>query len=222
MRLFAWLLDLIYPPKCVFCEALLDKRQTDLCPNCRSNLPYVQRDIERGALFRRCVSVLYYEKEVRDSVLRFKFRGKESYAQAYGRLLAMRLVQCEVEFDLISWVPVSAARLRKRGYDQSRLLAEATARELGMHCTRSLRKTRNNPAQSSRKSDAERAANVRNVYRPFEPVAFAGKKVLLIDDVITSGATLTEASRVLLTAGAARVECATLAAVRDKPKEGRN
>ncbi len=222
MRLFAWLLDLLYPPKCVFCGTILAENETDLCPRCRRELPHTQRDIERGALFRRCMSVFFYENEVRDSILRFKFQGKECYASAYGRLLAMCLIEREAEFDLISWVPVGARRLRKRGYDQSRLLAEKTARELGAPCVRTLKKTKNNPAQSTRRNDAERAANVRNAYRPHGPDAFVGKRVLLIDDVITSGATLTEASRVLLTAGAARVDCATLAAVRDKPQEGRN
>lgn len=222
MRLFFhWLLDLLYPPKCAFCGSLLTREQTDLCPKCRAELPYAAHDIDRGEFFRRCVSVFYYEDAVRESILRYKFHGAQSYARVYGRLLSMLLLERGVAFDVLTWVPVSRRRLRKRGYDQSRLLAEAVAREMSVPCVRTLKKTRNNPAQSTMQAFAERRANVLGVYTPFNVQSFAGKRVLLLDDVITSGATLSEASRVLLTAGAARVECATVAAVRDEKKSGR-
>lgn len=212
MKAVQYLLDLFYPPKCVFCGKLLQARETEICAACRRELPEIRESIKRGEFFRECCSVFYYEGNVRDSVRRFKFSGMEFYARCYGRLLAMKLLSEQVEFDLLTWVPVSKKRRRERGYDHARLLAEATASELGEFCTPTLTKTRHNQAQSSLHNAAERKANVLGAYKCIEDVA--GKRILLIDDIITTGATLSECSRVLLTAGAKSVTCGTLAATR--------
>ena len=79
-----------------------------------------------------------------------------------------------------------------------------------------LRKVRDNPPQSGLEDAAARRANVLGVYEPVDPAAFRGKRLLLIDDILTTGATLTECVRVLKDAGAADVVCLTLAMVRDK------
>lgn len=210
------LLALLYPPKCVFCRRLLRKNETDICAKCRAALPNVTESIERGEFFRCCRSVYYYEDAVAESVRRYKFSGMPQYAEAYGKELAMMLLRCRAEFDVLTWVPVSSRRRRERGYDQSLLLAQAVASELGVPCTQTLRKKRNNPPQSGIREHDRRRANVLNAYEAVHPEGFAGRRVLLIDDVITSGATLSECSRVLKTAGAAEVFCATLAAVRNK------
>lgn len=216
MNPIAWLLDLIYPPKCVFCGRLLKKNETDVCAKCRVALPEVVGSIERGEFFRCCWSVYYYEGFVAQSILRYKFGGMQQYADAYGRETAMLLLRSHVEFDVLTWVPVSDRRRRARGYDQSGLLAQAVASELGVPCTRTLRKKRDNPPQSRLRDHERRRANVLNAYEAVQEENFCGKRVLLIDDVITSGATLSECSRVLRTAGAAEVVCATLAAARNK------
>lgn len=215
MNPLKWLLDLIYPPKCVFCGKLLDTSQTDLCRACRAGLPETAASVRQGKHFETCVSLCYYENAVADSVRRYKFRGMSHYADAYGRLLAMMLLRERVTFDLVSWVPISAKRARERGYDQTRLLAEAVTKELGAPCVQTLCKHRHNPAQSGMKSAKERHDNVRDAYRAVDSERFRGKRVLLLDDVITTGATLNECSRVLRNAGAASVICSTLAATRN-------
>ena len=105
---------------------------------------------------------------------------------------------------------MSFLRLRKRGYSQSRLLAEECARLLGAETAPLLRKRRYRPPQSRKTGEAARAANVSGAFSAVHPERFAGKRVLLIDDVVTTGATLSECARVLLTAGAEEVVCATL------------
>ena len=212
MRLAARLLDLLFPPKCVFCQRLLAENETELCTRCRRELPETQKEIKRGEFFSSCICVYDYEGLVRESVLRFKFGGMRQYAGAYGRLLAMRLLRQKEQYDLVSWVPVSAKRRRSRGYDQTELLAHAVAKELELPCTQTLQKIRHNPAQSSQRDAAARRANVLGAYRAVSPERFAGRSVLLIDDILTTGATLSECSRVLLTAGASSVVCAALAA----------
>lgn len=215
MRLFPWLLDLIYPPKCAFCGKLLGKDETDLCAKCRKGLPEVSGSIKRGEAFRQCWSVCYYEDVVVDSIHRLKFNGMQQYARVYGRLIAMLLLRGKVKFDVLTWVPISSKRRRKRGYEQTKLIAKTVAAELGCACVQTLSKVRDNPPQYTQKSAAERRGNVLNAYRAVRPDRFRGKRVLLIDDVITTGATLSECSKTLLMAGAAQVECATLAAAQN-------
>lgn len=210
------LLDLIYPPRCVLCRRLLAQGQTDLCPDCRNGLTECGQTLH-GAFFQTCVAPYRYDGALRESLLYYKFHGKQGYAAAYGRLLAPRIADAlSGQYDLISWVPVSRKRKRQRGYDQARLLAAATARELGQPLTRTLKKVKHNPAQSGLDSAAERRGNVKNAYRPYRQERFAGKRVLLIDDIVTTGSTLSECSRVLQTAGAASVVCAALAAAGKK------
>ena len=117
-------------------------------------------------------------------------------------------------FDLITWVPTSGLRCFTRGYDQAKLLANATGQELGQPPVRTLRKIRHNRPQSGINGQAQRCANVKNVYRVTDPQKVCGKRILLLDDVITTGATAGECARVLLTAGAKEVHCGCVAAAR--------
>ncbi len=214
MKLLRWLTELLYPPKCVFCRRLLRPEEQELCAHCRTSLPEAEQCVKRGAYYSACISVYYYEEAVADSVRRFKFRGMRQYAAAYGRLIAMQLLRRRVEFDVLSWVPVSDKRRRERGYDQTLLIAQSAAAELGVPCVQTLKKVLNNPPQSLQPDAAARRANVINAYRAVEPERFCGKRVLLIDDVISTGATLSECSHTLRRAGAASVVGATLAAAR--------
>lgn len=117
----------------------------------------------------------------------------------------------EISCDIITWVPLSRKRLRKRGYDQARLLAEELSRISGVGCCRLLQKTRNNPAQSGTGSAEKRRANVSGVYRAADEDQVKGKSILLVDDIVTTGATLSECARVLISAGAREVKAVTVA-----------
>lgn len=208
------LIELLYPAKCVFCTRLLGKEETDICTSCRKALPWCEGKVRRIPRSAATVAVFWYEDDVREAILRYKFRGQAQYSHAFGRLLAMKIAAADPEFDLICHVPVSRARKAKRGYDQSERLAKAVGEELGMKPRKLLRKIRNNPAQSGLPSPEQRRANVLGVYRCADPEAVRDQKILLIDDVTTTGATLSECCKTLLDAGAARVVCAALAQVR--------
>ena len=114
----------------------------------------------------------------------------------------------------MTWVPVSKKRLRQRGYDQARLLAESACRRWDTKPVALLRKVADNPAQSGLTEAAARRANVLGVYEALPEAA--GKRVLLIDDICTTGATLTECVRVLKDGGAESVACAAVALTREK------
>lgn len=208
------LLDLLYPPKCVFCGKLLKDKETDFCVRCISDLPRAEGSVKSIRFCREAYARFYYEGKVPESVRRYKFAGREAYASAYGRQLALLILEKQISFDILTYVPVSKRRFRKRGYDQAQLLAEAIGRELGHPIQTCLRKIRDNQAQSSLQEATARSANVMGVYRIKLPVSVSGKRILLIDDVMTSGSTLSECCSVLLAAGAEEVRCVTLAAAR--------
>ncbi len=202
----------LFPPKCVLCGNLLAKSQTDLCHDCRSNVQNFTKIKFKPSFVAHWTGLWYYKDNVRNSILRFKFSNKRGYAAAYARMLAIKLEKDGFDsFDVLTWVPVGFLRRLRRGYDQGQLLAEALGQELGCKCVRTLKKIRNTPPQSGIGDAARRRANVLGAYRAVNTAQFAGKRVLLLDDVITTGATASECSRVLLTAGAMEVNLAVLA-----------
>lgn len=218
MRAVQWLLTRLFPPKCVLCQRLLGPEETDLCGTCRRELPTAERIDATVRYSEGCTAALYYEGHVRESVLRYKFSSKSGYASAFGRILAARILrEFPQGFDLVTFVPVSARRRRQRGYDQGELLARAVGRELGIPEARTLKKIRHSPAQSGIQDAARRRANVAGAYRPAgrDP---RGLRILLVDDVLTTGATLSECARVLQTAGAGAVTVGAFACGRPKIK----
>ena len=221
MSFFSSLLDLLFPPKCVFCGKVLGAGNT-WCVKCESGLPFTSNGGRRdGEIYDFCIAPLYYEGLVRKSILRYKFRGASSYAGAYGKILAACVrdnlntgnlnTGYTAGYDVISWVPLSNRRKRARGYDQAMLLALATALELGDVAVETLSKPHDVIAQSELSGKDERRANISGAYEAVDAELILGKTVLLIDDIVTTGSTLDECARILLDAGASRVVCAALA-----------
>lgn len=211
MKLFQKLMQLLFPPKCVLCRKLLTDDETDLCGQCRADTPEISDTKRKLPYLAKWTGLWYYEGSVRASILRYKFRGSRSYSQSYGRLLAMKLLQEDISFDILTWAPISRRRKRSRGYDQVELIASAVAKELGVAPVSTLKKIRHNRPQSKLKDAAARRANVLGVYQVTDPGQIAGKRILLLDDILTTGATVSECARTLLTAGAKEVICATVA-----------
>ena len=215
MRLFSLVKELLFPSKCILCGKLLEKNELDLCASCRIDSPECAVSNSRIPFIASWIAVWRYEGNVRQSLLRYKFCRKRIYAPGYGRLLAMKILrEQEDRFDLITWVPVSRWRKLQRGYDQVALLAFSVGLELGLQPIRCLKKVRHNPPQSRMDGQPQRRANVLGVYEAVHPEVFDGKRILLLNDIITTGSTLSECARVLLTAGAKEVHCAAIAAAK--------
>ncbi len=205
--------DLVWPRRCVICHRLVGPGGKRLCPSCAAAIPEPISGTRRGSHYRRWVSAVWYEDNVRDSIRRFKFGGCRFYAQYFGPLLARAVEQhLGRDYDLLTFVAVSPLRRWRRGYDQSELLAQDAGKLLGMAPIPTLKKRNRCKPQSRTVSLEERQRNIRDAFRVRDPDAVRGKRILLIDDVLTSGATASEASRVLLEAGAKSVDVATLAA----------
>lgn len=149
-------------------------------------------------------------------MIRFKFRGMTAYAKYYGKLLADCIRQnLDGRYDLITWAPLSDKRLSERTYDQAALLAMAAALELNDVAVETLNKT-DIPAQSGINGAEKRKANVIGAYSVKDAELVADKRILIIDDIVTTGSTLSECARTLLMAGAEDVVCATLARTEKK------
>lgn len=217
MKLLYRLSNLLFPPKCTLCRELLNETETDLCHRCRCEISEQPRTGIKLPYIADWTALWYYEGAVRNSLLRFKFHNARSYAQVYGRHLAMKLLSDQVEYDLLTWVPISPWRKWRRGYDQVALIAEAVGKELETPPVPLLKKIRNNPPQSGFSNAARRRANVLGVYKVLDPAQIRNKRILLLDDIITTGATAGECARILLTAGAKEVHCAAVAVAHHQP-----
>ena len=210
MKTLRSLATLLFPPHCAFCGKV---GVQGVCPACEKTLPYCKTPFHERAEIGACLAPLKYEGIVREALLDYKFHGSQSRCTGFGDLLAQAAAEhFGGQFDLVTFVPVSKKRRRERGYDQSYLLARETCRHWDTAPAALLQKTKDNPAQSSLSSREERQKNVAGVYAAVNEEKIRGARILLIDDILTTGATLREAARVLREAGAEKVICATLAA----------
>lgn len=214
-RLWNGLLELLYPPKCICCGRLLERVEQAVCASCAAKLAATDGGscAQSGAWFGQCVSPFFLEGLVGDSLSQFKFHHREGNGDFFGQQMgACARENLAGAFDLITWVPVSRKRRWERGFDQSKVLAAWVAASYGTKPRATLKKQRNIMPLSQTKGGGEvRQALVKGIYDVVEPCSMTGKRVLLIDDIITTGATLNEASRVLILAGATEVCCVTAA-----------
>jgi len=217
MKLISGILNLFFPPRCTFCDRLLWKGDGDdsrACHVCRDTLPFASGDsgITEGDYFVSCVSPFFYRDNVRKAVLRMKFGPSEALCLPLGHYIADCIKEHpEIQFDSISWIPLSRRRRSSRGFDQAEVIARQVALDLNLPLLQLLEKHKNPAAQSSMKGKDARKANIKDAYRLLKGADVADKRVLLIDDVITTGSTLSECARVLVLGGAERVYGATFA-----------
>lgn len=221
MKVFLELmLDLLFPPKCMLCGKLLQTEEQTLCKNCIcGDLPEFEGKPREVRFFEECVAPFYYEGNIREAILRLKFHGMQSYAEQFAKWMAVPIREkLAGKYDYISWVPCSRLRVWTRGFDQAKLLALALAKELDVEAVCTLKKIRHNPKQSKTANAAKRRANVLGAYRVMDPDRLKNKRILLIDDVLTTGATMSECGKTLRLAGSGDLVCAAVA-VSPKEKE---
>ena len=214
MNLWTGAKELLFPTKCPFCQKIMERPEDLVCPDCQRKLPWLTgKGAERKVDFADvCFSPLGYRDRVPEAVRRYKFgRGK-----AYGRPFGLLAAQCAQDHlprrpDAVTWAPLSRQRLRERGFDQAELMARAAGEALGLPVIPMLKKVRHTGAQSDLEDERERRANVRGAYALLPGAGVSGKKLLLVDDVVTTGSTLGECAKTLLLGGADRIWCLTLA-----------
>jgi len=231
-------LNLLYPEECFICSTPVARRQDcglcddcwrkvlDLqiegacCPSCGAPLPgfadgsknLCLKCIRRPLPYSGARSFGYYSTEMRQAIHELKFKGRRPLARLLAPLLADVFFESwrREDFDFITYVPLHHGRRRERGFNQAELLGRALARIIGLPELRTLRRTAATPSQVGL-SDAQRLDNVKNAFRCMHIDRVAGKRFLLIDDVMTTGATVASASQTLIDAGAGKVSVLTVA-----------
>lgn len=199
---------MLFPPKCMFCRKIIDKGNT--CNECAKTLLHENINIKPPQFIDKVYAPFYYKGSVRQAIIRYKFSRTTAYAEPFAKFMA-QVMKDKVNADFITWVPISRRRLRTRGFDQSRLVAEYLSKELNLPLIETLKKVRHNKRQSMMKNSAARRANVVGAYEIIDAGRIFLRKVLLVDDILTTGATLSEAARMLKTAGVLDINVAVIA-----------
>ena len=197
-------LDFLFPPICPVCEGRLASGK--VCDECWEELLKSQVFEPKQYFGFRVYSLFRYRGRVREAIERMKYGGMRVLAELFAEALSEYL---RVEApDIIVPLPLHPARIRERGFSQTRVIAEALGRELGIPVKRVIYRRRYTKPQALLKAE-ERATNVEGAFACLK--ALNGERVVLVDDVITTGNTFYQAASALLDAGAGEVVGATLA-----------
>ena len=217
-RLGRFLAHCFFPNRCPFCGRCI-AAERHACPQCereeRSASGLVRTGCRRdGKHYDAVYAPFRYGERGRRAVADLKFRDETHNARHLGYYQAAFLEEngCAGQFDAAVPVPMSRKKRRRRGYNQAALLARAVGFYLGIPCLDVLEK-KWETAEQHTLSAGERKQNLRDAYRAADPAPVRGKRLLLIDDVFTTGATVDECAKTLLEAGAARVTVSAACAV---------
>lgn len=222
----------LWPEKCIFCGSPGYYSEKSVCARCADSLPFIRGKTCAACgcekpfcscrssimFYDRFTAPLYYENEVRKSIHRLKFSSRKEYAKTYAFLMAERIRSeyADESFDFIAAVPMFEKERRRRGYNQSEEIAKALAVILKTDYKKDLIKK---IYSTKRQSDSRMINRTGNVFGVFDVAENTdGKSVLLVDDVRTTGSTLSECGKMLYLMGAKRVCCVSAAAVKYNKK----
>lgn len=223
--------DLLFPKHytCVICGDEVFNRY-DLCEPCLKSLPYIMGRVclhcsdplvSNGDYCKRCkgkkfyydraISPFVYDGEVAKLIHGLKYNNKRYLAEPLSVFMADKLKSEKFYFDMIVPVPLCAKRYKERGYNQSLLLANELSKQTGIVANGDvLIRIKETPTQTSL-DFMERQSNLLGAFKVVNKKAVKGKSILLVDDVFTTGATVTECARMLKDAGASTVYVLTVA-----------
>ena len=207
-----YILKLLYPPgsKCLCCgELRLTKQEDCMCDECIAELNSKMSEHSVNGLYLSGIyAPFYYETPARQLIRSLKYSGIKAAAVPLGRAMAQRILS-EGCFGGIVPIPLHKSRQRMRGFNQAVVLAEQIAEHMDIPVFHALQRNKKTNQQARLNKD-QRHSNVENAFACIADVA--GKRLLLIDDVCTSGSTAESCAEILLSAGAAEV-CLCVAAL---------
>lgn len=200
----------LYPDRCPYCGTLIDNGKI-ACKSCEDNIPSngILKGISGGF---RCVSTFVFDGKPKRAIVHFKFRRKTQYAKQLAVVMHKEVVRSypDMIFDVITYVPLHKHSQFMRGYNQCELLAKELSKLLKIPYKPLLIKKKATKPQHKLKAD-KRADNLKGVFSITDKKEIKDKLILLIDDIITTGATLAECTKTLCKAKPANIYCLTLA-----------
>ena len=207
-------LNLIYPLHCLGCQSPLEAMdEFRLCGRCIASInhnamPPFELDDCRVNAYSACL----YDDALKELVHRFKYKGKTILARIFSKLMIDYIKKNPeiADADMITVVPLHKGRLREREFNQSLLIAGPISKEYFLALINTLEKTRKTRYQNELMKN-ERLKNLRGAFTVSPKADIKDKKILLIDDIMTTGSTLGECAKTLLNGGAKSVKCFTLA-----------
>jgi ComF family protein len=199
-------LDFFFPPRCIACGCV----GSLFCSACQAVIPFPPPVTEPGSVLVERRATAEYGGAVQKAIHALKYKGQRAYAEPLGQRLADELARSSWQPTLVTAIPLHKTRLRTRGYNQSALLAQAFSRRAGLPFEPvAVQRLRDTPPQVGLGA-SERQANVSGAFGA-EKRMVQNQRVVIVDDVCTTGATLCECARALLEAGAAQVWGLTVA-----------
>lgn len=216
------LLDLFYPRLCEVCGSVLVQGENYLCTSCLADFPFVDEDFvtDRGVLdnfnehFRpeALHALFYYNKysDYKNLVYRVKYHSNRKLGVYLGRMLGQKIIhRCQA--DCVVPIPLHPRRERERGFNQAREIARGVCEVLGVELLDNVVERKCNNVSQTGKNATERLENVSGIFELRRPELIRGRHVLLLDDVITTGATVGSCLEALAAAGNVRFSLACLA-----------
>ena len=201
--------DAITPIRCVFCGTRTRRDEGFICGGCLGDLPWSDQPVlPPGPEFERLIVPLRYEFPIDAAIKAFKFRRKLFYAPAFAQLLCHESHRLPDDVDAVLPVPLHWRRKWWRGFNQAREIARPMAKHLELPVIDAARRRRATPPQSGLTAK-ERATNLSDAFRVRPGVA--GRHVLIIDDVVTTGATISHLARTLRANGIGNVSAMAVA-----------
>ena len=215
------LTDLLYPPRCVLCGELCSW-QEKLCPICRERLSEAGCFAEDNVF--NCAKLLWcapYEGVLRRGMEQFKFDGVRESLPVFGGLLAAAVRQSGIlpRLTAVTYVPMPPVRERHRGYNQSALLAAYLAKELGLPLRKGVLLRDGRATAHASENRAARVALAQESYRAGKVLLPQGERILLVDDIITTGATIENCAALLHGQGAEAVYAAAVLRTPKPPEQ---
>lgn len=211
-KILSFFLAMFLPERCPYCAKVIEFNKI-ACNKCIKKFPETY-SINSAIGGYPCVSPFFYQGIFADAVKRFKFHNFKESSDKLARVVcdSIRKRYDTDEIDIITFVPMHPKKQRKRGFNQSELLAKDISKELNIPCKKLLEIIKNNDEQHNCASLAQRRKNVKGVYKAVKDETIKGKTILIIDDILTTGYTLGECAKTLEKYTHSKILCATVCA----------
>ncbi len=204
-----WILDFLAPPACAFCGLPTAPPEKCICALCFADLPWNEPSASTSpGIFDASIAMLNYSFPVDVAIKALKFSRKLYYAPAFAEILLTAQALLPADIDALLPVPLHWSRKTRRGFNQAEELARPVARALQLPLVYGVVRKKRTPFQSGLPAD-ERATNLRAAFAATHAQQY--RHVLIVDDVVTTGATAEALARTVIAAGAQKVSVLTVA-----------